>query len=308
MKTPCGGFFLKLARHLAVCFSLLSFAAAAETTAPAPVEGRLVVTGSIALGNLMTYWAQAFSRHNPLVAVTVATPGGMAGITALINGATDMALISTPVNPKQQEAFKARFGYAPHVIPLARDAVAVYVNRTNPLNRIALQDLDAIFSSTYRCSPRQPVRNWGDLGATGDLAQRRINAYGLTVETGTYNLFREVALCGGDFNEDFQALAGPGAVENAVSTDVAGIGFSSSTMHSSGMRALAVAPRKGGPASAPTPAAIRSGQYPMSRTLSIAVNRPSGQPLPPALKAFVDFVLSPEGQDIIAKAGYVPLP
>ncbi len=313
MKTPHYGFIFKSAKHLIMCFSLLSFAITAKavetTDPPVPAEGRLTVTGSVALSNLMAYWTQAFSERNPLITVTIADPGGTAGIDALINGSTDVALTSTPLSRKQKEAFEVRFGYAPYVVPVAMDAIAVYVNSSNPLTSISIQDLDAVFSITYRCGePPQPIQTWGALGVKGTMAQQRITVYGLTVATGANILFRETALCGGDFIKNFQALAGPEAVESALISDSAGIGFSSSAMRSAGMHALAIAAHKKDLAIAPTPEAIRSGQYPISRTLGIAVNRPMNQPLSPALQAFIDFVLSPEGQGIVTKTGYVSLP
>jgi len=312
MKLTHYGFIFKPTKYLIMFFSLLSFAITAnavETTKPpVPVEGRLVVTGSVALSNLMTYWTQAFSERNPLITVTIADPGGTAGIEALINGTTDIALTSTPISHKQKEAFEARFGYPPQVIPMAMDAVVVYVNNSNPLTSIALQDLDAVFSSTYRCGETQPIQSWDALGVKGTVAQKRITVYGLTVDTGATSLFRETAMCGGDFIKYFQALAGPEAVESALISDSAGIGFSSSAMRSAGMHALAIAAHKKDLAIAPTPGAIRSGQYPMSRTLGIAINQPMNQPLSSALQAFIDFVLSPEGQSIATKAGYVSLP
>jgi len=294
-----------------MCFSLLSFTIttnAVEQIKPTlPVEGRLAVTGSVALSNLMAYWTDAFSQRNPLVMVTIADPGGTAGIEALINGIADVALTSTPISDKQNEAFEARFGYAPHVIPLAMDAVAVYVNDANPLTGISLQQLDAIFSNTYRCRELKPIQTWGALGVKGNLSKRRIAVYGLTVATGTSSLFRETALCGGDFIKDFQALAGPAAVVSAIISDDAGIGFSSSSMSTPGIHMLAVAPHKDAIAVVPTTEAIRSGQYPISRTLGIAINQPNNQPLSPVLQAFIDFVLSQEGQGIAIKAGYVSL-
>ncbi|WP_024297732.1 PstS family phosphate ABC transporter substrate-binding protein [Methylomicrobium lacus] len=312
MKTSLYGFIFKPAKYLIMFFSFLSFAImanAVETNQPpVPVEGRLAVTGSVVLSNLMTYWTQAFSERNPLVTVTIADPGGTAGIEALINGIADIALTRTPISSKQKEAFEARFGYAPHVIPLIMDAVAVYVNDDNPLTSITLQDLDSVYSSTYRCGKSQPIQTWGALGVKGAMAQQPIGVYGLTVATGTNSLFRETALCGGDFIKDFQALAGPAAVVNALISDDTGIGFSSSSMTSSGIHMLAIAPHKDALAIAPTPDAIRSGQYPISRTLGIAINQPRNQPLSPVLQAFIKFVLSPEGQSIATKAGYVSLP
>ncbi len=346
MKTLHGKINFKLAKRLITCCLLLGFAItvnADETSKPAePAAGRLSVTGSVALSNLMTYWTQAFSARNPLITVTVADPGGTAGIDALINDTADLALTSTPLDREQSQAFAARFGYSPHVIPVAMDAVAVYVNDANPLTSITIPELDAVFSSTYLCGEPQPIRTWDALGVKGNLAQQRITVYGLTVDTGANSLFRETALCGGDFSKEFQALAGPGAVESSIITDSAGIGFFSSgnppksfcnkssapgfvhndlcinfsdaktyeptgTMPLAGIHMLAIAPNKAAPAVAPSPDAIRTGRYPVSRTLAMTVNQPENRPLSPALQALIDFVLSPEGQGIVTKAGYVAL-
>src|SRR5664279_2157465 len=128
MKTPDYGFIFKSTKHLIMCFSLLSFTITAnaveQSKSPLPVAGSLAVTGSVELSNLMTYWTQEFSERNPLIKVTIADPGGNAGISALTNGIADIALTRIPISGKQNEAFEARFGYAPHVIPLAMDAVA----------------------------------------------------------------------------------------------------------------------------------------------------------------------------------------
>jgi len=227
------------------------------------------------------------------------------------------------------------------------DAVAVYVNDANPLPSMTIPALDAVFSSTHLCGEPKPIKIWAELGVKGNLAQQRITVYGLTVDTGANSLFREAVLCGGDFIKEFQALAGPEAVESAIMTDSAGIGFFSSSnlsksnppksvcntssppgfVHNdlcinltdtstfepfnikplTGLHMLAIAPQKGAPAIAPTADAIRSGRYAMSRTLAINVNQPKNRPLSPALQTFIDFVLSPEGQAIVTKAGYVPL-
>lgn len=297
---------------LILCFSLSGLAitvnAGATHEPQEPVSGRMVMTGSVALGNLVSYWAEEFSQRYPLVTVTIADPGGTAGITALINGSADLALISTPLSPAQQEAFITHFGYPPEVIPVAMDAVVVYVNDANPLTAITLPELDAIFSSTYRCGAIQPIHSWGALTGAANLANRPIKVYGLDVDSGATALFKQIALCGGDFITDFQALAGPEALENALITDLSGIGFSSNALRSAGIHALAVAPDKQTPAIAPTPANIRSKHYPMHRTLSIAVNRPANLPLTPALQAFIAFVRSSEGQNVAKKAGYVTMP
>lgn len=273
-----------------------------------PVEGRLVLTGSVALGNLISYLTQSFSVYNPLVSVTISDPGGRAGLDALINGSADMVLSSTQLDDRQKQRFQERFGYAPEYIPIAMNALAVYVNNLNSLYSITLQELDSIFSSTYRCGGSQSIQTWDAFNVKGLLAHRQIHIYGLTVNTGASSLFRQKALCGGDFKKDFQALVGPEAVELALTSDYAGIGFVNNALRSPELHALAIKPDKKSVALAPTPKTIRSGQYPMSQTLSMVINHGNDQPVSPALQAFINFVRSPEGQKVIEKAGYVTLP
>ncbi len=296
-----------LMKAFLVFFSIT--ANAAEAPQPlTPAAGYLSFTGSDALANLMTYWTQAFAEQNPSITVTIADPGGISGIDALINGSADMVLISSRLSDKEIQEFEQRYGYGVHVIPVAMDAEAVYVNGLNPLKSITLQDLDAVYSSTYRCNEEKSIKTWGQLGVSGELSKKSIAIYGLTVDTGATSLFRQKALCGGDFSKDFQALVGPEAVEDALISDISGIGFSSNAMHSEGTHTLAIAAKKSSRAIAPTLDAIRSGLYPMSRTLGIAVNKPGNQAFSPALQAFIDFVLSQEGQSVVNEAGYVSLP
>ncbi|MDD4915779.1 MAG: substrate-binding domain-containing protein [Methylococcales bacterium] len=280
---------------------------AAGVASPPPVEGRLSVTGSVALSNLVSFWTQAFSAHNPLINVSIADPGDNSGIDALINGSTDIALAAIPLSSEQDDAFADRFGYPPQIIPVAMDAVAVFVNDANPLTSITVQALDAAFSDTHLCGGQLPVETWSALGVKGRLAAQKITLYGLVANTGANLLFREKALCDGDFNDEFQSLAGPEAVQSALISDSAGIGFASSSMQAAGIHMLAVAADRSAPAVTPTADAIRSGRYFMSRKLALVVNLPPGRSFSPALQAFVNFALSPEGQGIAAKAGFVAL-
>ena len=300
-------------KYLITCLAILSFtitthAGQINESPQMPVGGRLVFTGSVALSNLISDLAQSFTVYNPLITVTIANPGGMAGLDALINGSADMVLSSTQLNDRQQQQFQTRYGYAPEYIPIAMDALAVYVNNLNSLYSITLQELDGIFSSTYRCGEAQPIQTWDAFNVKGILAHRQIHIYGLTVNTGASSLFRQTALCGGDFKKDFQALVGSASIELALTSDYAGIGFVNSALRSSELHTLAISPDKKSVAVAPTPETIRSGQYPMSRTLSIVINHRKGQPVPPVLQAFIDFARSPEGLEVIEKAGYVTLP
>jgi len=312
MKKNNSNNLLQLFRGLLLGVLLCSYSIIAQaeknTEDAMPDAGHLTLTGSTALSNLMTYWVQAFAEQNPSITVNLVDTGDISGIDALINGSADIVLISTRISDKEIQEFEQRYHYGVHVIPVAMDALDIYVNGLNPLQSITLQDLDAIYSSTFRCHEKQAIKTWGELDVEGTLAKQRISLYGLTTNTGAASLFKQKALCGGDFNQNFQALAGPSAVEDALMTDINGIGFSSSAMRSEGTHSLAIAANKTSSAIQATPEAIRSGLYPMSRTLGIAINKPIKQPFSPALQAFIDFLLSQEGQSVVNEAGYVSLP
>ncbi len=286
-------------------FSLLNTAPA--TADDATAQPSLTFTGSTSLANLVSLWAEAFRLRHPAISFSVADSGSAVGLEALLSGSADVVLLSTPLRKHQRQHFIDRYGYAPTVIPVAHDSVAIFVNTLNPLAQISLPQLDAIFSSTRRCGADKPVRTWGELGLKGDLAKLPVATVGLNADSGAYYLFRSKALCGGDFRSDFQAMAGPGAVQAAISYNRAAIGFASSSQVDPELRTVAVAHHNDGMAISPTADTIRSGRYPLTRTLSIAYNLPPEHDMSPLLRTFLDFVLSEDGQNIAAEAGYVRL-
>ena len=278
--------------------------ATADSTEPLPA---LTLSGSTSLANLVSLWADAFRLRYPAIPFSVADSGSAVGLEALLNGSANAVLLSTPLRKYQQQRFIDRYGYAPTVIPVAHDGVAIFVNRLNPLMQISLPQLDAVFSRTRRCGADKAIRRWAALGLKGSLAQQSIATVGLNADSGAYYLFRSKALCGGDFRTDFQALVGPGAVQAAISRNRAAIGFASSSQIDPELHTVAVARHDNGTAIKPSPEAIRSGRYPLARSLSIAYNLPPQQDMSPLLQSFIEFVLSVEGQDIAARAGYVRL-
>jgi phosphate transport system substrate-binding protein len=272
-----------------------------------PVRGPLALGGSVALADLVSVWVEGFRQTNPLVTPVLGDAGGEAGLDALVNGVADAVLLGNWPTPSELEAFEHKYGYRPQLFPVAKDAVAVYVNTSNPVGQVTLAQLDAMYSVTRRCGAQAAITDWKQVSGAGLETATPILLYGLDDSTDAYQLFRQVALCGGDFRPDFQALVGPEAVESAIADQPGAIGFSSSALGAAGMRYLAVAPDSAAAAVLPTAEAIRSKRYPMSRTLLIAVNVPPGKSVPPVLQAFVDYVLSPRGQASAAKLGYVAL-
>ena len=284
-----------------------SYAASASESKP-PLGGLVVVTGSVPLANLISLWADDFTYRNPRVAITVADAGSAVGVEALINGSADSVLTDMPLGRQEEERFMDRFGYAPTLFPVAMDGVVVYVSSLNSLRKISIPQLDAIYSTSLRCGAEQSLENWGQLGVKGEQGKDPITALGLTVTSGAYLLFKHVALCDGDFRANFQALAGPAAVEWALTNNPAAIGFYSSARDKAGIRALAIAPQTGDEAVSPSIKAIQSGRYPLVRRLSIILNIPPGRNADPAIQAFLDYAGSTAGQAVARKAGYVPLP
>jgi phosphate transport system substrate-binding protein len=267
-----------------------------------------VVSGSVSLSNLISLWADDFSDRNPSVTVTIGDPGSEAGIDALLSGSADVVLASTPMSQRQVDDFSDRFGYAPTLMPVAMDGVAVYVSSLNPLQQITITQLNAIYSANLCNGASLPLRTWGELGVKRGLSGNPIAVLGLTSDSGAYLLFKHVVLCDGDFRADFQALAGPEAVEAALTANSAAIGFSSSALRSSGIRALAIARQAGETAISPTVKAIQSGRYPLARTLNVILNIPPGRKAKPVVQVFLDYARSAAGQAVATKAGYVPLP
>jgi phosphate transport system substrate-binding protein len=274
----------------------------------AGIAGNLSSVGSDTLNNLMTLWAEAFRAHYPSVQVQVEGKGSSTAPPALIEGTAQLGPMSREMKPSEVDAFERRFGYRPTEVRVAVDALAVYVHRDNPLARLTLPEVDAIFSKTRACGHPRPIDTWGKAGVAGALASRPISLYGRNSASGTYGFFKEKALCGGDYRDTVKEQPGSASVVQGVSEDSAGIGYSGIGYRTSGVKVLALAKEQGGEYHDVEPAEVYAGRYPLARYLYINVNRPPGRPLPPLVVELLRFVLSREGQEIVVKDGYQPLP
>ncbi|MFB6326867.1 PstS family phosphate ABC transporter substrate-binding protein [Pantoea deleyi] len=274
---------------------------------PGPLTGNLSSVGSDTLGYLMTLWSEDFSRQVPGVNVQVQASGSSTAPTALAAGAAQLGPMSRPMQADERQAFEARYGYPPLAVPVAMDALVVVVNQRNPLQQIAPRQLDAIFSVTRLCGARDVPLRWGDLGLTGaQWRSRPIQRYGRNSASGTWGFFKQQALCRGDFRSDVAEFPGSAAVVQAVAGNPRSIGYASFGFHLSGVKMLAVTSDQG-QAIVPDADAIRSGRYPWARPLYLYVNKAPGKPLPPLVAAFLQQVLSVQGQRRVSEAGYLPL-
>ncbi len=295
-------------RPIALIAMLVVAAASHAAGTSEPVTGTLTSVGSDTASTLVAHWAAAFHARHPLARVQAQATGSASAPIALIEGAADLGPMSRPMTAAEERAFITRFGHAPTRVVAAHDAIAVFVHPDNPLARISLAGLDAIYSSTRRCAGATPYRLWTDLDRAWHAAPATpILAIGRDAGSGTHELFREIALCGGDYRREVIAWPGNGAVVAGVAANVNAIGYAGAVYANGLVRTLAVARDDTGPAVLPDPAAIASGAYPLSRTIGIYVNRRPGQPLAALPQAFIEYILSDEGQRLVRSGGFVPL-
>ncbi|MCG7599667.1 phosphate ABC transporter substrate-binding protein [Halomonas sp. McH1-25] len=271
------------------------------------IAGNLDITGSDTLAELMMAWGERFERRHPGVSVQLQATGSATAPPALVQGTSRIGAMSRRMTPSEREAFIERYGYAPLSVPVAIDALAVFVHRTNPLQAISLTQLDALFSDTYRCGGGPSLAHWGGLGLSGRWKERPIELHGRTSASGTYAIFKRDVLCHGDFRPRVNKYTGSSAVVAAVAESPAGIGYAGMGYLTQAVKPLALIDARG-ERIAPTMSSAISGRYPLARPLYLYVNLPPGTQLPPLERAFFDLVLSPGGQALVRESGFVPLP
>jgi len=287
--------------------------AAVDTAIPAyqkvsGVSGNLSSSGSDTLANLMTLWSEAYRAHYPAVNMQIQAAGSSTAPPALTEGIADFGPMSRKMKDIERGSFEQRHGYPPTAIPVAVDALAVFVHKDNPIEGLSLAQLDAIFSATRLCGASADVKTWGDLGVTGSLAARPIQLFGRNSVSGTYGYFKEVALCGGDFKARVGEQPGSASVVQAVGSTLSGIGYSGIGYRTAAVKVVALATDDGSTFVEASEQDSLSGRYPLSRFLWLYVNKAPDKPLPPAVAEFIRLILSQSGQQIVEKDGYVPLP
>ena len=271
------------------------------------VSGNLSSVGSDTLANLMTLWAEAYKKEYPNVNIQIQAAGSSTAPPALTEGTANLGPMSRKMKDVELQAFEQKYGYKPTAIPVAVDALAVFVHKDNPIKGLTMAQVDAVFSSTRLCGAKADVKTWGDLGVTGDLANKPVQLFGRNSVSGTYGYFKEHALCDGDFKSGVNEQPGSASVVQSVSASLNGIGYSGIGYVTSGVRAVPLSKDGKTFIEASADNAI-TGKYPLSRFLYVYVNKHPNKPLSPMEQEFVKMILSKAGQTIVAKDGYVPVP
>lgn len=270
------------------------------------LSGSLTSTGSDTLSNLMTLWTESFQRLHPKVRIQVQAPGSSTAPPALAEGTANLGPMSRRMKSNELMAFEERHGYKPVSVRVAMDALAIYVHKDNPLSELKLEQVDALFSLNRRCGYERPLKRWGHLGLGGTWAKRPVQLYGRNSVSGTYGYFKRVALCSGDFLNTVNEQPGSASVVQSVGSALGGIGYSGIGYRTASVKVLAL--REGSEnAVLPSATTAKDGTYPLSRYLYIYVNKHPGEPFDAVTEAFLRFVLSRQGQEIVLKDGYIPL-
>jgi phosphate transport system substrate-binding protein len=270
------------------------------------ISGSLKSVGSDTLNNLMTFWAEGFKKHYPNVTIEIEGKGSSTAPPALIAGTATFGPMSRPMKGEEIGSFEKQYGYKPTGLSAAIDMLAVYVNKDNPVTGLTFQQVDAIFSKSRKQGGAADVTTWGQVGLKGRFENLPISLYGRNSASGTYGYFKEHTLAKGDYKDSVKEQPGSSAVVQGVASDLGGIGYSGIGYKTADVRAVPLSTTSGKPVPAETPYGY-SGEYPLSRFLYIYVNYKPGSALDPLQREFVKYVFSREGQEVVAKDGFLPV-
>lgn len=272
------------------------------------IGGNLNSVGSDTLNNLMTYWSESFRTKYPNVNIQVEGKGSSTAPPALIQGTAQLGPMSRKMKNSEIEKFEERYGFKPTAIGVALDSLGVFLNKDNPIDALSLPQLDAIFSKNRKGGAPEDLNVWGQLGLKGEYATMPISVYGRNSASGTYGYFKKHALFKGDYKDSVKEQPGSASVVQSITEDKGSIGYSGIGYKTSGVKAIALSKKDGETAYRPTYENVLQGKYPLGRMLYVYVVKKPNEPLPKLVEEFIRFVLSKEGQKIVVKDGYLPLP
>ena len=301
-----------LALCLALCGSVVLSAQAVKVDSGIPgynktsgVSGNLSSVGSDTLNNLMTLWAEGFKKEYPNVRIQIEGKGSSTAPPSRIQGTAQLGPISRLMKAEEIDGFEKKYGYKPMPIRVAVDGIGVFVNKDNPVQCLAMQQVDAIFSKGRACGGK-PINNWGQAGIA-NWGSQPISLYGRNSASGTYGYFKEHALCKGDYKDTVKEQPGSASVVQGVTEDKAAIGYSGIGYKTSGVRAVPLSAKPGGACIDDSAENVLSGKYPLARFLYVYVNKAPNKPFDPMVREFIKYMLSQQGQQVVVKDGYIPV-
>lgn len=257
--------------------------------------------------NLMTTWTDGFRKVYPAVQPSVEGKGSGTAMPALVEGAVDFGPMSRDVNADEVANFEKKYGYKPMQLKTAVDMVAIFVHKDNPIEGLTLQQLDAIYSQGRKRGFSADIQTWGELGLTGEWANKPISLYGRNTASGTSVYFKDHVMKKGDFKGSVKEQPGSSSVVQGVANDLYSIGYSGIGYKTADVKVVPLADKSAEFVPAEMENAF-NGKYPLSRFLLLAVNYKPGAPLDPLKREFVKYVFSRQGQEDVIKEGFYPVP
>lgn len=290
-------------------------------TAGFEIRARFRAGASDVLPDLVERWITAFRRHHPGFEMTIERPlAGSLGALELIKGNYDLVFVSRELKPTDISGFQQRFGHPPFSVPISGgswrqfgflDAIGIMVHPSNPIRSLSFRQLDAAFSAT-RHRGGNKVTTWGDLGANGDWAKRPVHLYGIQPWNGFEEFVRQRVLSTpgkrGEWASTMTYDPTFFNVARRVANDPSALGYTGLSAIDSEVKIVPISVEDGDAPVSPTYENVASASYPLSRVIYLNTNSRSGVGADPALREFMHFILSADGQQIVRQqAIYLPL-
>lgn len=290
------------------------------------ISGRVTIAGSDTMQPLMAKLAASFMSFQPKTKFGVEGLGSSDAIREFMldlsfqrrgdkaigrgtegTSSTSLLASSRPLTDQEVKGFVSHHGYEPIGIPIAMDAVAIYVHNDNAIGRLTLEQVDGIFSATLKRAKGEHLTTWGQVGLKDQWSQQPIHLYGRNKKSGTREFFKHVALVDGELHDDVQEQPGSASEILAIARDPLAIGYAGVGFHSTMVRIVPLAQEAEGPAILPSAESVSNGQYPLARPLYLYVNKNPDGKLDPVVGEFLKFVNSRQGQETVARANFYPL-
>jgi phosphate transport system substrate-binding protein len=272
------------------------------------VSGNISSVGSDSLNNLMTFWAESFAKYYPNAKVQIEGKGSSTAPPALIGGTAQLGPMSREMKGSEIDQFEKKYGYKPTALRTSVDALAVFVNKDNPIKCLSLSQVDAIFSKSRRRGAKDDVTTWGQVGLTGEWSSKPMSLYGRNSASGTYGFFKEHSLKNGDYKDSVKEQPGSASVVQGVTVDRFAVGYSGIGYTTAGVRAVPLSEKDGDKCVEATADNSYNGTYPLARFLYVYINKTPNKPLDPLVREFARLMFSREGQEAVVKDGYFPIP
>lgn len=269
------------------------------------LSGKLRSVGSDTLGNEMRLWAEAFRDLYPNVTIDIESKGSNTAPPALLDGSAQLAPMSRQMTDDEIEQFRNKYGYKPTAVLVAIDALAIYVNKENPLQCITIEQLDRVFGAEHKTTQDLSIYTWGELGLAGEWANKSIDIYGRNDLSGTYRFFKQKILASGDYKNTIKKEEGSEALVKSIENNKTGIGYSSVGYKSNDVKIVAINTK--GNCFDPSFENTYSRKYPLARGLFVYILKDPKTSMDPIAAEFLKYILSKDGQSFANHAGYYPI-